>query len=196
LLDLRKSLEGKLTTAASDVGNGGYMLKVNGAQLEVAPMPNWSINIYNSNTVQPDAESDNFKVIYSEVATALGLDVNQKPAALPNGKTSMQSTSKIGSVSIVRDPQTGNSVVITPNQQRKAMVQPPAQPAQPVAPPTQPKAQAPAQPAQPAPAAPAPATPAAQPKAAQPAAQPAPTTPPAQPNAQPAPATPPAQPKQ
>ena len=150
------------------------MLKVNGAQLEVAPMPNWSINIYNSNTVQPEAESDNFKVIYNEVATALGLDVNQKPAALPNGKTSMQSASKLGSVSIVRDPANGNSAVITPNQQRKAMVQPPAQPAAQPAQPAQPAAQ-PAQPNQPA----------AQPKAQAQPAQPAPT-----------PATPPAQPKQ
>jgi hypothetical protein len=134
LLDLRKGLEGKLTTAATDVANGGYMLKVAGAQLEVQPLPNWSINVYNMNPQQPDAETDNFKVIYSEVATVLGADVNQKAAPLGNGKTSLQTSSKLGSVSVVRDQTNGISVVITPNQQRKALP-----PVQPVQPPAQPK---------------------------------------------------------
>ena len=209
---LRAKLETQLAMQASNLAAGGYAFQLDGARIEVQGLPNWSVVIWNINPVkeQAEAETDNFKKLYQIAAAELGFDPNQKGVTLGNGSTSLQTTSKLGNLTVVQDPAKGNSATIQPNQRRI----PPAQaaPAQPVqvapaqavqAPVQAPVQVAPAQPApvpaQAAPAQPAPApAPAPQPAAenkAAPAPAPAQPQPAAENRAAPAPAPAPAQPQ-
>jgi hypothetical protein len=46
----------------------------------------------------------------------LGINLNQKAVEAANGKTYLTTTSKMGSVSVIRDPAVGNSCTIAPLQ--------------------------------------------------------------------------------
>ena len=159
--ELCVTLEKDLGMQRSDLADGGYSFQLDGARLEAHTTAPWKLMIYNLNAQQADAETENFKKLFLAACAALGIDPAQKGATLPSGQTSMQSASKLGNVTVVRDPANGNSVRITPNP-RGIPVAPaaPATPATPAAtPPANGAAAATTVPAATAPAAPVPAAP-------------------------------------
>ena len=126
LFNLRVKIEESVQRKSSDLATGGYAFQLDGARLEVQPMPSWSVTIYNLNAQQAETETDNFKKLMGVVAAELGFDAAQKGTTLSSGKLSLQASTKLGNATIVRDPQNGNSVFITPNARRVIV---PAKPA-------------------------------------------------------------------
>lgn len=173
---LRNDLQAQVNIAPMDTAGGGFAVASEGARLEVKPPPNWNITIYNVNPKTPEVETDKFKEMLETTVKSLQIDMTPKPVESANGKTYLKTTSKLGSISLIRDPANGNSCLIGPIQQ---FVNPPAQTpavkAPAVAAPAAPNPFAPqvqAQPVAPAPEAPAPA------KVKQPKAPATPTAPP------------------
>ena len=115
------------------------------------------------NQQTPEVETDKFKELLAATVKSLQIDMTPKPVESANGKSYLKTTSKLGSISLIRDPANGNSCTIGPIQQWVSPQQPPATKPQlgaPVNPvnPVAPQAQAPAVPAVPdaqAPVAPA-----------------------------------------
>jgi len=148
LQTLRTELQARIGTPSLDLAGGGFALNTDGARVEVQPLPNWNINIYNNNAQKPEVETEGFKRFYEVVTTGLGIDTQQKAITTDNGKSYLKTNSKLGSVSLVRDPANGNSCLIRPLGQlapiitKPAVVERPAPPAP--APP--PPAPAPAKP--------------------------------------------------
>lgn len=138
LADLRGALQGKLGVMPIDLAAGGYAAHVEGARVEVQPVPNWSISLFNINPKTPDQETSNFKLCLETVTAALAVDMTQKAVESANGKRYMKTSCKLGSVSLVRDPANGNSCMIRPIQtviptahaERQTPGQPAVQPAQ------------------------------------------------------------------
>lgn len=145
LMSLRGILQKKLGVLSMELAAGGYALNVEGTRVEVQPMPNWSVNIYNINPKQAEVETDTFKIAMLTVAVEFGIDLAQKAVESANGKTYLQSSCKMGSVSVVRDPANGNSCMIRPIQ----TLAPAAPQVQPQPPAAVGKAPAPTQPAPP-----------------------------------------------
>ncbi len=115
--DLRTMLQEKTGAAPLELAAGAIAFSSEGARVEIQPPPNWSINIYNVNPKNPEVETEGFKACLATVAMTLGVDTTQKPVVSENGKSYLKSTSKLGSMSLVRDPATGNSCTIRPLQQ-------------------------------------------------------------------------------
>jgi hypothetical protein len=111
---LRNELQTKLNIAPMDLPGGGFALAPEGARLEVQSPPNWSVTLYNINPKTPEVETDNFKAVLDVVARSLNMDMSQKPTPADNGKTYLKTTSKIGLVSVIRDPNNGNCCTIRP----------------------------------------------------------------------------------
>lgn len=162
LAALRTELQAHLNLAPMDTAGGGFALAADGARLEVKSPPNWNITIYNVNPKTPDIETEKFKEMLKATIASLQIDMAPKPIESANGKLYLKTSSKLGSISLIRDPANGNSCVIGPIQQ---WVAPPVQakdPNQPAAAPG-----APAAPVRTIPEAPrvkAPKTPAAPPR--------------------------------
>lgn len=135
LFDLRIKLEESLQRKSTDLATGGYAFRVDGASIEVQPMPNWSVTIYNLNADKADVDTPDFKKVLDVAAAQLGFDASQKGTTLSTGKLSLQAATKLGNTTIVRDPQNG-TLTITPNQRR--VIPQPAQPLAPQAPAAQP----------------------------------------------------------
>jgi hypothetical protein len=114
LNEIRAMVQGKLGAQPTDLAAGGYALSVEGVRIEVQPPPAWSVSIYNNNPKAPQEETSNFKACLETVVAGLAADMTQKPVESANGKTYMKTTCKLGSISIVRDPATGNSCTIRP----------------------------------------------------------------------------------
>jgi len=164
LAALRADLQAQMNMAPMDTAGGGYAVAVDGARLEVKSPPNWNITIYNVNPKTPEIETDKFKELLAATVKSLQIDMTPKPIESANGKLYLKTTSKLGSISLIRDPANGNSCTIGPIQQWVTPQQPPATKTQLTAPvnpanPVVPQAQAPAV----APDAQAPVAPAPQP---------------------------------
>jgi hypothetical protein len=174
LLALRNDLQAQVNIAPMDTAGGGFAVASDGARLEVKPPPNWNIMIYNVNPKTPEVETDKFKEMLETTVKSLQIDMTPKPVESANGKTYLKTTSKLGSISLIRDPANGNSCLIGPIQQ---FVNPPTQTPAVKAPAVAPAAPNPFAPQQAQPVAPeapapakvkqpkAPATPAAPPRA-------------------------------
>jgi hypothetical protein len=142
LLDLQEDLKARLQMVPLPLNNGGYKFAPDGASVEVVTTPVWQITIYNINPKTPEVESENFKLILGVVTAQLGINMNQKPVEAATGKTYLRAVSKMGNISLERDPATGNSAIIRP-MVPQAAVDPtpaPANPTAPVAPATGKKA--------------------------------------------------------
>lgn len=117
--------------------NGGYKFSMDGAHLEVVTTPSWQIMIYNINPKKPEVETDAFKTFLAAVTSNLGINMNQKPVETATGKIYLRTISKMGPISLERDPAGGNSALIKPMTPTPAVdvAQPvPATPAAPVTP--------------------------------------------------------------
>lgn len=140
LLDLQEDLKARLQMVPLPLNNGGYKFAPEGASVEVVTTPVWQITIYNINPKTPEVESENFKLILGIVTTQLGINMNQKPVEAATGKTYLRAVSKMGNISLERDPATGNSAIIRPMVPQAAVDPAPVAPANPVAPATGKKA--------------------------------------------------------
>lgn len=148
LLDLQDDLKNRLQMVPIPLANGGYKFSMDGAHLEVVTTPSWQIMIYNINPKQPEAETDSFKTLLAAVVSNLGINMNQKPVEAATGKSYLRTVSKMGAISLERDPAAGNSALIRPMTPTPAVDV--AQPA-PAAPAPAPVAPQPGQPAAPQP---------------------------------------------
>jgi hypothetical protein len=99
-------------TGAAPINMAGnaWAVAPEGARAEVHPLPNWSINIYNNNPQQPDAETEMFKKCVEVVTATIGMDMKQK-AREAAGRKYLQTTSKLGTVYMVRDPAANNAII-------------------------------------------------------------------------------------
>ncbi|MCY3021253.1 MAG: hypothetical protein NTW87_19740 [Planctomycetota bacterium] len=131
---LRTALQARIGVLPMDLAAGGYALSTDGVRVEAQPLPNWSVSLYNINPRTPEVETPNFKACLETTAAALGLDVTQKGVESDNGKTYLKTVSKVGNVSVVRDPANGNSCVIRPIQALVPQAPNPNQPVDLVAP--------------------------------------------------------------
>lgn len=137
LLDLQEDLKTRLQMVPIPLNNGGYKFSMDGAHLEVITTPSWQIMIYNINPKQPEVETDSFKTLLAAVVSNLGINTNQKPVEAATGKSYLRTVSKMGAISLERDPAAGNSALIRPMTPTAAVdvAQPaPAVPATPAAP--------------------------------------------------------------
>lgn len=114
LLDLQDDLKARLGMVSIPLPNGGYKFSMDGAHLEAVTTPSWQIMIYNINPKQPEVETDAFKTLLAAVASNLGINTNQKPVEAATGKTYLRTVSKMGAISLERDPAAGNSALIKP----------------------------------------------------------------------------------
>jgi hypothetical protein len=114
LNDLKTALQNQFGILPMELAAGGFALNTDGARIEVQPPPNWSASVYNINPKGPETETANFKVCMDLVIKSLGIDMTQKPVEAGNGKTYLKTSSKLGSISMMRDPATGNSCLIRP----------------------------------------------------------------------------------
>jgi hypothetical protein len=114
LLDLQDDLKARLGMVPIPLPNGGYKFSMDGAHLEAATTPSWQIMIYNINPKQPEVETDAFKTLLAAVTSNLGINTNQKPVEAATGKTYLRTVSKMGAISLERDPAGGNSALIKP----------------------------------------------------------------------------------
>ena len=126
LQDLKAGLQNKTGVQPAGSPDGGFTFTADGARVEVRPLPNWSINIYNINPAAPATETDGFKQCYEAVATALGMDLSATPSVTDTGATYLKTSSKLGNLSLQRDPANGNACLIRPFGQ---LTPKPAQPA-------------------------------------------------------------------
>lgn len=133
LLDLQEELKTRLQMVPLPLNNGGYKFAPDGASIEVITTPVWQITIYNINPKTPEVETDSFKQILGIVTTQLGINMNQKPVEAATGKTYLRAVSKMGNISLERDPATGNSATIRPMVPQAAVDTAPAAPVAPAA---------------------------------------------------------------
>jgi hypothetical protein len=131
LQELRKVIQDGGDTSQT-TPNGGYFFEIAGARLEVQPMPNWSITLYNKNMKNPGEETGDFKKYLNIIAMRMSIDISKTPTEL-NGKTYLRTPSKLGTVTLIRDAANGNSCTIKPLG-GAAPVPPAAQPIQKPAP--------------------------------------------------------------
>jgi len=134
LLDLQDDLKTRLQMVPIPLANGGYKFSMDGAHLEVVTTPSWQIMIYNINPKQPEAETDSFKTLLAAVVSNLGINMNQKPVEAATGKSYLRTVSKMGAISLERDPAAGNSALIRPMTPTPAVDVAQPAPAAPVAP--------------------------------------------------------------
>jgi hypothetical protein len=114
LNDLKGALQKQFGIMPMELAAGGFALNTDGARIEVTPPPNWSASVYNINPKAPETETANFKVCMDLLIANFGIDMTQKPVEAGNGKTYLKTSSKMGSISMMRDPATGNSCMIRP----------------------------------------------------------------------------------
>lgn len=126
LQDLKAGLQNKTGVQPASSPDGGFTFTADGARVEVRPQPNWSISIYNINPAAPTTETDGFKQCFEAVATALALDLSATPTVTDAGVTNLKTSSKLGNLSVQRDPANGNAYLIRPLGPRTLK---PAQPA-------------------------------------------------------------------
>ena len=117
-LELRNALQTQLGAPATELPGGGFAFSSKGARLEVQPLPNWSIIIYNLNGKTPEIETGDFKTCLTVVTASLNINMMPKPIDTPTGKTSLKTICRLGSISLDRDPANGNSCLISPMQRR------------------------------------------------------------------------------
>jgi hypothetical protein len=113
LLDLQDDLKKRTQLMPMGLANGGYRFDMAGAHLEVITTPSWSITIYNINP-KDTTETQDFKMLMEIVTAQLAINTNQKPVETATGKTFLQTASKLGRISLERDPEMGNSCKIRP----------------------------------------------------------------------------------
>lgn len=150
-MDLRIKLQTKVNGTTHELPGGGYAFVPFGARMEVLPQPgvDWRITLYNVNEKDPANESDGFKSCLAALVEVLAIDMSIKPLDKGDGKTSLKTKSNLGRISLDRDPNNGNSCIITPiiPQARKVVLPPAAPNAAPATPQTAPPAAVPGDPA-------------------------------------------------
>jgi hypothetical protein len=130
LLNLKGRLEAKLGVEPSLSPEGVYSLKANGVRVEVRPLPNWRINIYNLNPAAPTTETENFRQSVIVTGNVLAIDLSIPLNVTETGAAYRTTGSRMGKLSIQRDPANGNSYMFQPL--GPAVSAHPAQPAAPV----------------------------------------------------------------
>lgn len=130
---LRNALQQQMGIMPMQTAGEGYAVGFEGGRIEVQPMPQWAITIYNVNGAAAETETENFKKCMDIVIRTLTIDMTQRFADAANGTKSMLTTSSMGRIQLSRDPAQGNLCTIKPLQKNAAqnnmpVVTPPAPP--------------------------------------------------------------------
>src|SRR5204863_9579339 len=100
--NLKATLQNKLNVAPTDTANGGFELTVDSAHLELYPMPDWKITIYNF-TIGQKEESPGFKKLYDSVAQAWNIAITRDYAEAGDNKPSARADSAAGKLVLTKD---------------------------------------------------------------------------------------------
>jgi hypothetical protein len=100
--------------APIDLAGSAYAFDVAGARIEVQPTPNWSITIYNKNRKVPSEETDDFKQYLAAVTSTLSIDTAKAPIVGDDNKSYLRTSSKMGTITLTRDPANGNLCTVKP----------------------------------------------------------------------------------
>jgi|GEM_PF-2447557 len=141
LMALRNALQQQMGILPMQTAGDGFAVSFDGGRIEVQPVPQWSITIYNVNGAAPETETENFKKCMDIVIRTFGIDMTQRFADAANGTRNMLTSSSMGRIQVSRDPAQGNSCTIKPLDKLK-----PPTPAGAVAPPAAPLLPPPAAP--------------------------------------------------